>query len=893
MTRKALFFIAAFVFAATARPAQAEPTMPPKPASYDVQLRYRIHASLNDRLVQYFALIRYLDSIGFDRVPGPDSEPADARQNRIVGTIAREKVADLFKDAHVKSLLLVPHDYVYPANPDQLVPVHLQLVTGRPLPAQRLLFEQVRDQLKGIGFREGTAYDHRTYTRMIGIMPAGEVGALFNDLRTVPDGWLLPVKPVSELPRPLRDVSPILIAEVVPLPDGILLPSEFPAPRPFRGGEEWLAKVSPELRDLLDKEGKDRPARMEVILAATPRETSKTWQKDITEAMQLGVIEGRMGQLVTIVTPIERASFLAQLPIVSMVRLPRLGTPTAFPLTAPVEPNSAALKASGLERLHAAGFKGRGVRLAIISSNFRGWEELRGKQLPASTRLVDLTAERNTDLFPDPWPDDGQQVGHGTQCAVAAMLASPEADLTLIRVGADAPYQVLMVARAINAGNYRSENLDRRRDQLEAEHHLLTQEWDSLQLKRQILFNSYDADEEGVKKREDHFRQVAKLRQIDKEHVARLGRYLKLTRDIDAFRQLGVVACTLMWRDGHPVDGSSALSRYLDDQAFTRTVWLQPAGDTGGQAWTGFFRDGDGNGFMEFAPAEVKLRAGRWTSELNFLAWQPFDGKQVLELPAKASVRVVVQWREAHDPAFLRAGEDLYLTPLAKVDLFLLRQRDPTGTKVGSDEMEVVARSKGPPVRIWNVPEAGTYEQTLEFTVDQPGRYALRIEGKAPEGIRPPSNLAPSLPAVRRDGEMHARALLEMFDPESSKKGRPVFLDYPTEEGTIGMPSDAHAVVTVGAADRKKARQPYSAGGPPLNMQLLLKPNVLSFDGLELPAGEGGSKAVSGTSLATSYAAGLTACLLGARVPPVAFWRSLPLAREKMLQVPDGWPPAK
>lgn len=879
---------------ATASLAQAAPILPPRPAKYDVQLRYRIHAARNDRLVQYFALLRYLESVGFDRIPGPDSEPADAAQNRLVGSIASKKVPELLRDSHVKSLLLVPAGYVPPANPDQLVPVHLQLISGRPLPAQRVLFEQVRDQLKGVGFREGIAYDHRKYTRMIGIMPSGEVGALFNDLRTVPDGWLLPVKPISELPRPLRDVSPILIAEVVPLPEGILLPSEYPAPRPFPPDQQYFGKISPELRYLLDKEGKERSARLEVILAATPGETSTNWQKDLKDAMQVGYIEGRLGQVITVVTPIERAPFLAQLPIVSMVRLPRLGTGTLLPLATARGPNSTALKASGLERMHAAGFKGKGVRLAIIGSDFRGWEALRGQQLPASTRLVDLTAERNVDLYPDPMPDSGQPVGLGTQSAVAAMVAAPEADLTLIRVGADAPYQVLMVARAINGGNFHSISLDRRRNQLEAEHRILRIEWQKLEGERYKFLNDYDTtDEKKAKLREDHFRDLEALKKMDSEHLARMDRYLKLVRDIENFRKLRVVACTLMWRDGHPVDGSSTLSRYLDDLAFNRTIWLQPAGDTRDQVWTGFFRDGDGNQIMEFTAPEVKLRDDRWTSELNFLAWQPFDGKQVLDLPAKASIRVVVQWREAHAPEFLRAGEDLYLTPLASVNLLLLHQRDPSGIKVGSDEMEVVARSLGPPLRIHNLPEASTYEQILEFTVDQPGRYALRIEGKAPEGIRPTPPAAPAIPAIRRDSDMHLRTLVEVMDPVSQKAGRAVFLDYPTDAGSIGMPSDAHSVVTVGAADRKKVRQPYSAGGPPYGMKLLLKPNVLAFDGLELPAGEGATKAVSGTSLATTYAAGLTACILGSRVPPVAFWRNLPLAPEKMLEVPEGWPPAR
>jgi len=64
------------------------------------------------------------------------------------------------------------------------------------------------------------------------------------------------------------------------------------------------------------------------------------------------------------------------------------------------------------------------------------------------------------------------------------------------------------------------------------------------------------------------------------------------------------------------------------------------AGDTRGQAWAGPFRDADGNGVMEFAPATAPLPPGRWTHELNFLAWQPAEGTRTADLPAGARIRL-------------------------------------------------------------------------------------------------------------------------------------------------------------------------------------------------------------------------------------------------------------
>src|SRR5207247_4844996 len=153
-------------------------------------------------------------------------------------------------------------------------------------------------------------------------------------------------------------------------------------------------------------------------------------------------------------------------------------------------------------------------------------------------------------------------------------------------------------------------------------------------------------------------------------------------------------ACALTWNDGYPLGGASPLSRALDAET-GGPLWFVPAGNTAGQVWTGMYRDANSNGIMEFAEPGAKLPPGRWTSELNFLAWQPHAGKQVADLPAKTVLRLTLQWREPHDPDYyLRPGEeDWYRRPLFPLRLTLLRQRDPEGKKVGADAFDIVARS--------------------------------------------------------------------------------------------------------------------------------------------------------------------------------------------------------
>ena len=56
------------------------------------------------------------------------------------------------------------------------------------------------------------------YTRIVGVIPAGQLSLLLRDLRLLPTNWFETRVSMSELPAPLRSASPILITEVLPDP---------------------------------------------------------------------------------------------------------------------------------------------------------------------------------------------------------------------------------------------------------------------------------------------------------------------------------------------------------------------------------------------------------------------------------------------------------------------------------------------------------------------------------------------------------------------------------------------------------------------------------------------------------------------------------------------------
>lgn len=998
MTSRHAFLFLLIVLAVGER-AAAQSAAPPPPTEYTVQLRYSLARTRNLHVAQFDAMMAFLKSVGFHFTPeeGTDREylREDPNRNVLTGTIASANARKLLTEPHVRSVLLVPAEAKLPAALEP-VRVQLELALSANVAVERTLADQIREVLKGIGFREAVGYDNRGHSRLVGMIPAGQLPALLNDLRLQPagvkhlkqvllrDGRLygtvvdmlgqllddlrgrqggadavrgllkdlgrnpagmdLPYdellktqdallaelrrypagadllesvlnalprypagtelletlfvqlrrSPTLDLPVLYKSLSPLLVTEALP---GVPTPKDVPPPPKFAGNPV----IGPDLRPLLaDAAEAVKSRRLEIILSYRPSRDDRTWQAALRQASPALVIEGHLGPLVTVVMPLSEAPAVAAVLFVSTIRLPRSGQPHVVPQEGGKAAPGAALQASGLVPLHTAGARGQGVRVAVIDGDFRGWQEQIAKRYPA-TKLLDLTAERNASIEADPFPGDPKGIGHGTACVLALLRAAPEAALTLIRIDPEAPYQLQAVARAINGEQVESESLDLRVQQLEEDSLALKNRRLSLLEERRRVFDKYTnikerdlilakpdakrtpAERELLKDIQEYDTYLKKQEQFNQDERAyqqRVQRLLDFRRDLASLRGIRVVANSLIWNEGHPVDGGSALSRYFDDRPFRAALWFQSVGNTRGQSWAGLFRDVDGNGVMEFDEPDRPLRRGRWARELNFLGWQAAGDKQQGELPAGTRVRVSVQWCEAHDAEFFRNGEDLYREPLAEVRLLLLRQRDPNGTKLAADDLEVVAYSAEPAQRLDNRPAAAVYEKTLEFTVAANSVYTLRVEGRVPSGTRPPS--VPTLPAMRQVGELRPRIFIQTVEGA----GRAVFVDYAPVYGGLGVPCDAHQVITVGAADLANQPEPASERGAPYNQELLAKPDVLAYDqlGLELSGG------AQGASLAANFAAGVAASAISAGAPRGQLLNLLRVRPGGVLRVPAGWP---
>src|SRR5260370_6339516 len=205
---------------------------------------------------------------------------------------------------------------------------------------------------------------------------------LLEDLRWQGSGGPAPGGAVRDLPSPLRNNWPLQIVEVTPEPAGVEPAKDVPPPPEVVAGHDPLQKISRDLRALAVQE---QPLRMEVVLVAMPEEDDRSWRHDLTLAAPGSMIEGRLGRLICVRALAKQAEDLAKLPSVASVRLPRPAFVQILPPAQVPKDNREALRSTGLDQLHALGFRGQGVRVAVVGSDFQGYEQFLDKQLGART----------------------------------------------------------------------------------------------------------------------------------------------------------------------------------------------------------------------------------------------------------------------------------------------------------------------------------------------------------------------------------------------------------------------------------------------------------------------------------------------------------------------------
>lgn len=96
------------------------------------------------------------------------------------------------------------------------------------------------------------------------------------------------------------------------------------------------------------------------------------------------------------------------------------------------------LARAGVERWHSKGHRGRGVKVAILDSGFRGYRNQLGKSLPSKVTVKSFRADGNFEA------KDSQ---HGILCAEVVHALAPEAELLLATWEPESPERFLEAVR--------------------------------------------------------------------------------------------------------------------------------------------------------------------------------------------------------------------------------------------------------------------------------------------------------------------------------------------------------------------------------------------------------------------------------------------------------------
>src|SRR5262249_21657852 len=90
------FLVGTILLLVASPPVKAEPT----PKEYDVRIHYQIDAFRNERLRQFYPMLRYFESIGFQKDEGPEDEAENPQVTLMTGTIPADNAHKLLRERH-------------------------------------------------------------------------------------------------------------------------------------------------------------------------------------------------------------------------------------------------------------------------------------------------------------------------------------------------------------------------------------------------------------------------------------------------------------------------------------------------------------------------------------------------------------------------------------------------------------------------------------------------------------------------------------------------------------------------------------------------------------------------------------------------------------------------
>jgi len=746
-----LFSALGLLALAQAQPPQAPATGP----TYQVRLRFKIEADLQQRYAYYKEMLSRLQAAGFVAAPGRPRE--ELYGDSLAGNLPASGISTLRLERFLRTAVLVPKDYALPTDAEKTVLVRFDLAITGP-DRQRELAGLARQQLKGLGLIENTGYENQGHTRILGRLPVPALDVLLKDSMEVAIPSSFKTTTVTANKTPLVRLA-IVIAETAPPAPDVARPS---APPP---GKEYLDKISPDLKTFLAKVPEaDLEKHFHVELVLRDNQLSDSYRAQLQRSDAMFITEGSFGPIVTGLTSPARLTILAQQPEISTVRLPQ--APLGF-----IKSQESGVEFIPLGRdlgtaptitpvaFHPALPK----RLIIVGDDFRGYQSSIGAGLPKNTRFIDATAELTADMFPQPGQDAAGK-GMSTTLAIDFLKSNPHTDVVLVRIHQTSPFQIQQIAESMLGHVWATPAFLTRKEEWNEAGSRIESEKLELRVQRRRIQSDFNLDPASVAKREEYRKQQTALDAADKAHYAHGLRFAAFTNAMQVLKGAGTVCVALQWNPGYAdLPGSPPHLRFLSTEALRSASWYQAVAYRPGQVWTGLFRDLDGDKIMEFT---TNQHVGR--PDLAFLSWRAFGVASASQqfLPENAVVEVILNWFEVH--AASNDENDIYRKPMADLHINVLKQRDPSGKTLPVDAFEVVSRTPFLPDRVENSVRGCHYQSIVRFTVPAGGgRYALQVTGSTPSTTGGAGSA--------EHAEIHPKITLNVVDPIKRAAGRVVY----------------------------------------------------------------------------------------------------------------------
>jgi len=156
-----------------------------------------------------------------------------------------------------------------------------------------------------------------------------------------------------------------------------------------------------------------------------------------------GRVEVSIGVKIQALLPRRAVQLLAAQPEVALIRLP------FTPVAAQGGIVSEGVEITEADRWHAAGFKGQGVKVAVLDAGFRGYERLLGRELPPAEKVITRSFRADGDIECRRCDRDEQV--HGLAVAEIVHDMAPEATLYLVNFNTDVEFEAA-VAWLISEG---------------------------------------------------------------------------------------------------------------------------------------------------------------------------------------------------------------------------------------------------------------------------------------------------------------------------------------------------------------------------------------------------------------------------------------------------------